>query len=175
MVPLREGGTGSASEEPRQPEFMPDRFEPGSHNAIGIAGLSEGVAWVIEQTVEQLHENELDLVRTFIDGVDRIDGLTYFGPQGVRDRVGVFSVRVEGFDPHELSAVLETSYGILTRPGIHCAPLAHEALGTASTGGTTRFSFGPFTTLQDVQYASESLAQIAAEGAKTHLPATAQS
>ncbi|HXE52929.1 MAG TPA: aminotransferase class V-fold PLP-dependent enzyme, partial [Tepidisphaeraceae bacterium] len=64
-------------------------------------------------------------------------------------------------DPHELSAILESSYGILTRSGIHCAPLAHEAIGTASTGGTTRFSFGPFVTKQDVKFATDALAQIA--------------
>src|SRR5215203_572364 len=134
LRPLKEGGTGSISEQPVQPEFLPDKYEPGSHNAIGIAGLGEGLRWVAEQTVEKLHAHDLDLVRTFIDGVSDVDGLTYYGPQGVRNRLGVFSVRVEGYDAHELAVILETSYGILTRPGIHCAPLAHAALGTADCG-----------------------------------------
>jgi len=174
LRPLKEGGTGSASEEDRQPAFMPDRFEPGSHNAIGIAGLSVGVKWILDQGIEKIAAHDRELTTAFLEGARDIAGLTLYGPHSPRHRIGVFSVRVEGFDPHELAAVLEGSYGILTRPGIHCAPLAHEALGTASLGGTTRFSFGPFTTINDVKYACSSLAQIAAEGAKSNCPAAAQ-
>ena len=158
---VREGGTGSVSEQPTQPQFLPDKYEPGSHNAMGIVGLSAAVKWVADRTVESLAAHDLDLVRTFIDGVQGLEGLTYYGPQGVKDRLGVFSVRIEGFDPHELSAVLEAHYGILTRSGIHCAPLCHEAIGTASCGGATRFSFGPFLNKQDVKYATDALAEIA--------------
>jgi selenocysteine lyase/cysteine desulfurase len=75
--------------------------------------------------------------------------------------VGVFSVRIDGYDPHELSAILESHYGILTRSGIHCAPLAHETIGTASLGGTTRLSFGPFLSVQDGKFATDALAEIA--------------
>lgn len=161
VAPLIEGGTGSISEEPRQPSFMPDRYESGSHNAIGIAGLNAGLQWIAEKGIDALHKHDQDLVRVFIDGVSNIDGLTYYGPRGVKDRVGVFSVRIEGYEPQELSAVLETNYGILTRSGIHCAPFAHETIGTASLGGTTRFSFGPFVTIQDVKFATDALAEIA--------------
>ena len=161
LRPLKEGGTGSVSEDDRQPAFMPDRYEPGSHNAIGIAGLSEGVRYVLDRTVDALREHDLDLTRTFLDGVANVDGLTYYGPRGVRHRVGVFSVRVDGYDPHELSAILEASYGVLTRSGIHCAPLAHAAIGTLPLGGTTRFSFGPFLSKQDVKFATDALAEIA--------------
>lgn len=159
--PIRQGGTGSVSEDDRQPDFMPDRYEAGSHNAIGIIGLSEGVAWLLEKGITKLHEQDLDLVRVFIDGVMNIDGLRYFGPQGVRHRLGVFSVRIEGFSPQELSAILESHYGLLTRPGIHCAPLIHQAIGTLATGGTTRFSFSPFLSKQDVKFATDALAEIA--------------
>jgi cysteine desulfurase/selenocysteine lyase len=161
LRPLKEGGTGSVSEADRQPDFMPDRFEAGSHNAIGIAGLSAGVKWILDQGIEKLTIHDCELTLTFIEGISDVAGLTYYGPRGPRDRVGVFSVRLDGYDPHELAMVLETSYGILTRPGIHCAPLAHEAIGTATLGGTTRFSFGPFVSAQDVQYATDALAQIA--------------
>ena len=161
LTPLREGGTGSVSEEDRQPAFMPDKYEPGSHNAIGIAGLGAGVEWVLDRTIEKLHAHEMDLVRVFIDGAGDIEGLTYFGPQGVRDRLGVFSVRIEGFSPTDLAAALERDYGILTRPGLHCAPLIHAALGTTASGGTTRFSVGPFLSKQDVKYATDALADIA--------------
>jgi cysteine desulfurase/selenocysteine lyase len=157
----REGGTGSVSEEDRQPEFMPDKYEPGSHNAIGIIGLSAGVQWVLDQTVEKLASQEMDLVRTFIDGMADVEGLRYFGPAGVHHRTGVFSVRIDGFEPQELSAALESSFGILTRSGLHCAPLAHQAIGTASLGGTTRLSFGPFLSPQDVNFAADALADLA--------------
>ncbi len=159
--PLREGGTGSQSEDPRQPAFMPDRYESGSLNAIGIVGLLEGVKWVQSQTVEKLASHDLDLVRTFIEGVSGVEGLSYFGSQGVRNRIGVFSVRVEGMTPSELSTALEEGYGILTRSGLHCAPLVHRAIGTADIGGTTRFSFGPFLSKQDVKFATDALAEIA--------------
>jgi cysteine desulfurase family protein len=158
---IREGGTGSVSEDDRQPNFMPDKYEPGSHNAIGLIGLSEGVKYVADQTVEKLMAHDLDLVRTFLEGVSNIEGLTYFGPQGVRHRIGVFTIKIDGYDPQELSAILESQFGILTRSGIHCAPLAHAAIGTLQSGGATRFSFGPFLSKQDVKFATDALGEIA--------------
>lgn len=164
---VREGGTGSVSEQDWQPDFMPDKFETGSHNAIGIAGLLEGVKWIAAQTVEKLAEQDFNLVRMFLDGIGTIDGLTSYGPQGVKNRCGVFSVRLEGYEPYELANVLESHYGILTRPGLHCAPLIHKAIGTLDKGGTTRFSFGPFISVQDVKYATDALAEIASHSKAT--------
>jgi cysteine desulfurase/selenocysteine lyase len=165
MRPVREGGTGSVSEHDVQPDFMPDRFEPGSHNAIGIIGLSEGVQWILDQGIDKLWQHEQDLIRVMLDGLTDtgpIPGLTLYGPQGVRNRCGVFSVRIEGYDqPQTLSDVLEKEFGILTRSGIHCAPLAHQTFGTHGLGGMTRLSFGPFLTKQDVKYACDALAVIA--------------
>jgi cysteine desulfurase family protein len=161
LTPLKEGGTGSISELDVQPDFMPDKYETGSHNAIGIAGLSQGVQWVLDQTIEKLAAHERGLIGAFLDGIQDVDGLICYGPPSLRHRVGVMSIRVEGFDPHELAAVLESHYGILTRAGIHCAPLAHQTIGTLALGGTTRLSFGPFVSLQDVQYAADAVAQIA--------------
>jgi len=170
LQPFREGGTGTISEEPRQPDFMPDRYESGSHNAIGIAGLAAGVKWILEQGIEKLAAHDLDLVRTFLDGTSDVEGLRLFGPPGVKHRLGVFSVRIEGFDPQELSGVLEQSYGILTRSGIHCAPFAHETIGTGAHGGTTRFSFGPFLSKQDIKFATDALAEIAMNSAPSVVP-----
>jgi cysteine desulfurase family protein len=166
LRPIREGGTGSVSELDRQPDFLPDRYEPGSHNAIGIIGLSEGVKWLLDQGMDRIAANDLYLVRVFIDGASGVDGLKYHGPQGVRNRLGVFSVRIEGLEPYELAAILESHYGILSRPGLHCAPLAHDALGTMQHGGTTRLSFGPFLTKQDVKFATDALAEVAMKGVK---------
>ena len=159
--PLKQGGTGSVSEQPSQPDFMPDKFESGSLNAIGIAGLLEGVKWVEQEGVEQLASRQTELIKTFIEGVGDIEKLSVYGPLTARDRVGVFSVRIEGMSPELLSERLEREYGILTRSGLHCAPLAHRAVGTADIGGTTRFSFGAFLSMQDVQYATDALAAIA--------------
>lgn len=163
IMALRQGGTGSISEEDRQPDFMPDKFEAGSHNTIGIAGLSAGLDWLLNRGIETIAGHERELVGTFLDGIDGVASLQLFGPAGVKNRVGVFSVRVENYDPHELANILESSFGILTRPGLHCAPRIHETLGTLALGGTTRLSFSPFLSSQDVQYAADALAEIAME------------
>lgn len=161
--PLREGGTGSRSDEARQPETMPDKYESGSHNTIGIAGLLAGVEWLAARGIESIAAHERSLCQTFLDGIDDVDGLRLFGPRGVRDRIGVFSVRVGELSPAELARRLEVDFGILSRPGIHCAPHVHATLGTTAGGGTTRLSFGPFVSVQDVKFATDALATIAAE------------
>lgn len=158
---LKEGGTGSVSENDRHPDFLPDKYESGSHNAPGIIGLLAGVNWVLDQTVAKLHAHDQTLVRTFLEGVSRCEGLTYFGPQGVANRIGVFSVRVGDYAPHELSALLESHFGLLTRSGLHCAPHAHRTIGTAEAGGATRLSFGPFLMPQDIKFAADALAEVA--------------
>ncbi len=164
MVTIREGGTGSISERDTQPDFLPDRFESGSHNAIGIIGLSEGVQWILDKGIDKVWLHEFELMKMMVEGLSDngdLPGLTYFGPQGVAHRCGVFSIRIEGFDnPQTLSDLLEEQYGILTRSGIHCAPLAHELFGTRDRLGMTRFSFGPFLEKQDVKYACDALGQI---------------
>src|SRR5690606_3245829 len=112
-------------------------------NAIGIIGLSEGVQWILDRGVDSLWRHERELMAVMLEGIANIDGLTCFGPPTVDHRCGVFSVRIEGYDqPQALSDLLEAEYGILTRSGIHCAPLAHQTLSTDALGGTTRLSFG---------------------------------
>lgn len=162
LLPLVEGGTGSVSERPIQPDFMPDKFESGSHNAIGIAGLTAALEWIEERTVEELWAHDRELSRKFMEQIADIPGLTVYGPLDEGERVAVFSVRVSGLEPQELSALLESEFGILTRSGIHCAPLAHETLGTHADGGTTRISFGSFSTLDDVDRCAKGLAAVAA-------------
>ena len=161
LRPLKEGGTGSKSETPLQPEFLPDKFESGSHNAVGIAGLKAGVGYVLERGVDALRLHEEQLCRTFMEKTADVTGLTVYGPRDVSKRVGVFSVSVEGYSPAELAGILEQQFGLLTRPGLHCAPFAHEAIGTLDRGGTTRFSFGAFLTVDDVLYAADSLVAVA--------------
>ena len=161
VATLKEGGTGSVSEQDTHPQFMPDKYESGSHNAIGLAGLSAGVQWILDRGIESLAQHDRLLVKTFVDAMKDAPGVRYFGPQGVENRTGVFSVRIGDLTPHELATILEMQYGILTRPGIHCAPRAHESIGTTPFGGTTRLSFGAFVTPADVQRAVAALAEIA--------------
>lgn len=164
MRTSREGGTGSVSERDTQPDFMPDRFESGSHNAIGIIGLSEGVKWILDRGVDDIWAHECRLIGIMLEHLcneDEMPGLQLFGPRSAEHRCGVFSVRHEAYgDPLNLSDALESEFGVLTRSGIHCAPLAHQTVGTAKLGGTTRLSFGPFLTADDIHYAADAISQL---------------
>ena len=159
-APRRRHGLGQRAGG-RSRDFLPDKYEPGSHNAIGIIGLSEGVKWVAEQTVERLPSTSWTWSATFLDGVSDVEGLTYYGPQGVRNRIGVFSRPHRGLRPAR--AVGGPGRQLRHPHAIRhpLRPLAHAAIGTAESGGTTRFSFGPFLSKQDVKYATDALAEIA--------------
>ena len=157
---MKEGGTGTISEQPVQPQTMPDKYEIGSHNAIGLAGLGEGVTWVLDRGVAALREHDRALCELFLELTDGVNQLTVYGPRNIDQRTGVFSMNVEGMAPGELAAVLEKDFSICSRPGVHCAPLAHKTIGTHPTG-TCRLSFGPFTTEDHVRRAADALARIA--------------
>lgn len=163
MTTLREGGTGSISESDLQPEFMPDRFEPGSHNTIGLLGLSKALAYILDLGLANLYSYERALVNTMLRALQAADtpGLHLYGPKTPENRCAVFSIRIDGYDnPADLSAALEYEHGILTRSGLHCAPGAHQTIGTANLGGTTRLSFGPFITPDDVEHAAHAIATL---------------
>lgn len=156
---IRQGGTGSASEHDVQPDFLPDKYEPGSHNAIGLIGLGTSLGFILDRGIQSLWEHDRELTRAMLAQFEReLPGLTWYGPRKLEQRTGVFSVRIKGFDkPLDLSNALESRFGLLTRSGIHCAPLAHRTIGTYAQGGTTRFSFGPFNTVQDVRAVGDAL------------------
>ena len=161
MKTVREGGTGSASEHPIQPTALPDRFEPGCHNGAGLAGLLAAVNWLLQQGVENLRRHELELIGRFMTQLGACKGLTSYGPREPAQRTGVFTLRIEGFEPAELSIILESQYGVLSRSGLHCAPFAHRTLGTDRLGGSTRLSFGPLMTAADVDRVGRALTEIA--------------
>ncbi len=165
----REGGTGSLSESDIHPSNMPDKFEAGSHNAIGIAGLHAGVGWILERGVEHLWEHEEEIMNHMLQRLDEDDmpGLRLIGPPDFQNRCGVFSIVIDGIEPNELSAILEDEYHLLTRAGFHCAPLAHRTLGTDRLGGTTRISFGAFNTEAEVDALCDALQEICQEYAAT--------
>lgn len=161
MQTFREGGTGSASEQAVQPGQPPDKFEAGSHNAVGIAGLAAALRWLAQRGVAAIQAHERELSARMIEGLSACEHLRWYGPRQPEQRVGVFSVRIDGLPPAELSVLLEQHYGVLTRSGLHCAPYAHRTIGTHDDGGTTRLSLGPFLTRDDVDAAAEALRDLA--------------
>ena len=160
IKPWREGGTGSRSDEERQPAFMPDYLEAGTMNAPGIAGLNEGLKYINATSVEEIREHELKLCQKLLAGLERISGIKVFRIFAPENYVAVVSFVMEGMDSGELGFILEEGYGILSRTGLHCAPQAHRSIGTFP-GGTVRFSLGCFNTEQEVDHALHALSEIA--------------
>jgi cysteine desulfurase family protein len=158
---VRQGGTGSNSEDDHQPTRLPDKYECGNHNVPGLFGLEAALAWIEERTVAQLRRHEQVLVEQLIASLAPIKGLRIYGPLLPGDRAGVVSITLDGFDPQELGAILDSSFGIETRAGLHCAPGMHRALGTFDGGGTLRMSVGPFTTPADIEAAGAALRAVA--------------
>jgi cysteine desulfurase family protein len=158
----RQGGTGSNSEDDNQPETLPDKYESGNHNAPGLCGLEASLAWLQERGVESIRAHEQELTERLLNGVSKLEQLHIHGPCDTAGQVGVVSVSLPGFEPQILASILDESFGIQTRAGLHCAPGAHRALGTFDTGGTVRLSVGPFTTLDEIDAAIAGLADVSA-------------
>ncbi|MBM3146978.1 MAG: aminotransferase class V-fold PLP-dependent enzyme, partial [Actinobacteria bacterium] len=151
--PLVWGGTGSRSGSETQPGFLPDKFEGGTLNVVGLAGLEAGVRWVIERGVEEIRARERAMTADLIAGLRGIgDGGTEVRVHGVADadrRLPTVSFTVAGMEPAEVGLRLDDEYGIAARVGLHCAPPAHRTMGTYPAG-TVRLSLGAFTTQDDV-------------------------
>jgi selenocysteine lyase/cysteine desulfurase len=176
LATTREGGTGSLSEHDVQPETLPEKYEAGSHNTIGIVGLSAAVEWILERGIDVLRRHELELIELMLnllhEGGVRVQGraavegpmsaLRLLGPGEAHARVGVFSLAHDTMPPAEMAVMLE-QLGILVRSGIHCAPHAHATMGTLDTHGAFRLSLGPFTTAHDVRTACTALADVCNE------------
>ncbi len=162
-----EGGSGVESASETMPEALPARLEAGTQNAAGIAGLLEGVRFVLEQGVERIRAHEMAVTGLLIQELQAIPGLTILGPddnstelaQVLARRTAVVSVTVEGYMPDQLATVLDQVFDVATRAGLHCAPQAHRTAGTLDYGAL-RFSPGYFTTAEDVRHAVESLREI---------------
>lgn len=160
---VRQGGTGTNSEDDRQPDRLPDKYEAGNHNVPGLFGLEAALGWLEQRTVADVSRHEGQLTARLLDGLAKVARLRVHGPKAVEGRVAVVSVSLEGMDPQELAAVLDDSFGIETRAGLHCAPGAHRCLGTFSAGGTLRLSPGAFTTEAEIDAALAALRQIASQ------------
>ena len=150
LTPLIAGGTGSFSHLETLPTHMPDAFESGTLNLPGIIGLNEGLAYIESQGMENIHNHELALTQAFLEGLQSIDGINIVGKQNIQDRTAVVSITIDGMDPANIAYELESTYHIMTRVGLHCAPRAHQTLRTYPEG-TVRFSFGYANTHKDVE------------------------
>lgn len=159
LLPLRQGGTGSVSDQEEQPDELPDRLESGNHNVVGLVGLEQGVAFLHEQG-KAIRDHELRLTRRLLDGLQALEPWEVLGPTAPEDRVGVVSLRLPGVDPQDLAAILDAEYGIEARSGLHCAPRIHRHLGTANSGGTLRVSVGPLTKESDIEATLDALAEL---------------
>ncbi|WP_373600158.1 aminotransferase class V-fold PLP-dependent enzyme [Paraclostridium bifermentans] len=159
---LKEGGTGSNSEELFQPNMMPDRYESGTHNTPGIAGLNAGVNFVIETGIDKIRKHEEELCSYMLERLSEVPNIKIYGPLDSKKRAAVISVNIGNIDSGEVTFMLDDVYGIATRSGIHCSPLAHETLGTLIQG-TIRFSFGYFNTKEEVDKSIEALKEIEKE------------
>ena len=156
LTPLIAGGTGSFSHLETMPTHMPDAFESGTLNLPGIIGLNEGLAYIESQGMENIHNHELALTQSFLEGLQSIDGINIVGKQNIQDRTAVVSITIDGMDPANIAYELESTYHIMTRVGLHCAPRAHQTLRTYPEG-TVRFSFGYANTHKDVESALSAL------------------
>ena len=155
----REGGTGSQSEKDEHPVEMPERLEAGTMNAPGIAGLSEGVKFLLEEGLQAVRNHESGLISRLLEGMHSLPGITIYGPSNPQERIAAVSFNINNLDAGELGFALEESFGILCRTGLHCAPLAHQAIGTFPHG-TIRVSPGYFHRNEDIDYLLECLEKI---------------
>jgi selenocysteine lyase/cysteine desulfurase len=161
VLPIRSGGTGTDSESLLQPAVMPTKFESGNLNMPGLAGLNAAAEWILQQSVDGLHAQISQLATRASESLRKISGVRVFGGAAVQN-VGIVSFTLDGMDSQDVAAVLDQSFQIRCRAGLHCAPLVHKTLGTIPAGGTVRLSPGPFTVQADVEKAVEAVTQLAA-------------
>ncbi len=158
---LRQGGTGTRSEDDHQPDSLPDKYEPGSMNLPGLAGLAAAVEYLQRVGVSVIASHAQALTRRLLAGLSEISGVRLYGPAADDSRLGVVSITINGYDPQEAAALLDATFRIQARGGLHCAPLVHQALGTLAGGGTLRLSLGPFNTEADVDAAIAAITALA--------------
>lgn len=163
IEPLVSGGTGSRSFDKRQPDIYPEHLEAGTLNSHGIAGLLAAVRFINETGISTIRRKELELANIFYERVVAIPGVKVYGNfMDINRRCPIVSINIGDLDSAELTDILEKEYKVHTRAGIHCAPLIHEALGTAKQG-TVRFSFSYFNTEDDAINAAIAVAEFVRE------------
>lgn len=158
-TPFIEGGTGSLSYSTSQPDCLPDKFESGTLNTVGIVGLLEGIKYINKRGLNDIYEEEKSLTSMFIEGLLNIPSISIYGTPNSTKRLSSISINSDKINNSEFGYTLDNEFGIMVRTGLHCAPLAHKTIGTFPTG-TVRFSFGPFNDKKDISYALNSINSI---------------
>ena len=160
--PLLSGGSGVQTYLRSHPPQMPTVLEAGTLNGHGIAGLGAAVKYLQETGLDTIRQKEQSLMWAFYEAVRQIPGITVYGDFSTGERCAIVSLNVRDYDSGEVSDALSESYGIATRPGAHCAPLMHRALGTVDQGAV-RFSFSHFNTEEEIKIAVSALQELAQE------------
>lgn len=161
LKPLREGGTGSHSATAGQPEILPERYESGTMNTAGIAGLGAGLRYIRQRGRDAILAHEQGLTQRFLAGVSKIKGLKVYGPEPGKDRAPVVSFELDGKKSGVVGQKLDQDYHIAVRAGLHCAPDAHHTLGTFDQK-LIRFSFSYFNKPEEIDFALKILTELAA-------------
>lgn len=159
IEPLWRGGTGSRSEFEEQPDDLPDKFECGTPNGVGIAGLGAGARFVLERGIEAIRAHEVELTRMLIAGLSEIPGVTVHGTRDAEWQTATVSFTVANRRVSEMGLRLDEEFGVLCRVGLHCAPAAHRTIGTFPEG-TVRFAASVFTTRDEIRAAVDAVRRI---------------
>ncbi len=162
LQPVRQGGTGTTSESPEQPLQLPERYEPGNLNVPGLFGLEAALSRNQAASSTQTVSSGSELIRQLTAGLESLPGVHVHLSAPEIQRVPVISVSFDRVTPQVMATLLDEHYDIEARAGFHCAPKAHEALGTLDQGGTIRFSLGPAITAEEIDVTLTALAEITA-------------
>jgi len=159
VEPLMRGGTGSRSESEEQPDDLPDKFESGTANLAGIAGLGAGLKWIADKGIDAIRDHLKKLNQTLIEGLSTLPNVKIYGTLDPERSVAIVSFTVTGKSVSEIGLRLDEDYGVLSRVGLHCAPAAHRTIGSFPEG-TVRLAPGAFTTVSDIQEAIQAISKV---------------
>jgi cysteine desulfurase / selenocysteine lyase len=159
IEPLMRGGTGSRSDSEEQPDDLPDKFESGTANLAGIAGLSAGLKWLTDRGIDEIRDQMITISQTLIDGLSSLKKVKVYRTLDAGRSVSIISFTVTGKRVSEIGLKLDEEYGILSRVGLHCAPAAHKTMGTFPEG-TVRLAPGVLTKLSDIQEAIKAISKV---------------
>ena len=162
LLPVRQGGTGSRSEKEVQPDFFPDRYESGTPNALGLAGLLAALKWLKEEGIEAIREREEVLCAELLAALGEIEGVELYGTRDASKQTATVAFNIQGMESSTVGLRLDEEFDILCRVGLHCAPSAHRSLG-CFPDGSIRFGLGAFNSLEDVRFAVDAVRQLAKE------------
>ena len=159
IEPLICGGTGSRSDSEEQPDDLPDKFESGTANLAGIAGLGAGLKWITDKGVDEIRDHMKKLSQALIDGLSTLPKVRIYGTLDPERSVAIISFTVAGKHVSDIGLRLDEEYGVLSRVGLHCAPAAHKTIGSFPEG-TVRLAPGVFTTMSDIQEAIQAISKV---------------